>query len=74
MRSVINEKPATVRPEYPKLMRTKDHAAVVLFSSRYCGVVVSAGGPHFLGDWSSTWVSTYFEPFFGSVTLIEELA
>lgn len=74
MRSVINANATTVRPEYPKLMRTKDHAAVVLFFTKRSGVVVSPGGPHLLGDWSYSWSTDHFEPFFGSVTLIGELA
>jgi hypothetical protein len=67
--SEINEQAKKKNNPYPKLRRSWETGAIILFSSETTGVVVGRGD---LGYFSSEWAEYYFEDFDGSVTLENE--
>jgi len=74
MKVEVNEKEKTVEIEYPRLMKTTHRGnLIVLFTGKSDGIVVC---PHpeyelfeFKKDW---WDMDCFEPFYGTITLINE--
>lgn len=71
MNSSFSDTPASTTGEYPRLMINKDKDAVVLFTEKSTGMVVSClpGYDQVLGHFATDWYMGRFEPFQGEVTL-----
>jgi hypothetical protein len=60
--------------DFPKLMKSKEHKYVVLFSRREKGTVVSKCSQHSIGEYDDTWRMDCFEDFTGTLELTNGVA
>lgn len=65
-------KTSTVPISYPKLMKSKAYAHIVLFTGHKMGTVMKTSVYHSVGYFSDTWAMDGFEDYEGSITLTNE--